>query len=575
MLLGGEAAGVDEHARVLVEAERGAPARVRAAGMEGRGVDAERLQGDPRDAPVEQVIAHAAARREHQVEAGVQVAQVAPRQPCEAAAEPGAAGEPGHRLEVGMTGRDRGDGERAGRIERAPGDAVGIAGLDQVRPQIAQHAGDRAAAQRQPVAAASGQRQRREGGAAGRRVCRPAPRSCAASPPAAPASRAWSGDSGGRRRRSRSRTSSRRRRGSARSWLAIVPNRRRVLGPAAAAASPPSGEAVFPGGHEGCLVDLVGALCFQTRAPAFNRRVSSPMDITEALADGEADKDAAHTSGLDFFVVGIGASAGGLAAIKSLLEGLPATPDMAFVVVLHLSPTHESNAVGDLPELDAHARDPGPGPDGDRAQPRLRHSAGQRPRDVRRHAAARAEQAAARQARRHRPFLPHPGRGASHARGRHRPLGHRLRRLGRHRRAEGEGRHRPRPDARGRRVRRHAGERDRHRARSTSCCRSPRWPNQLVELWQNASRIEVPDRVKADQAANDARAPDERRGRAEADHGAAAAAHRPRLPPLQAGDGAAPDRAADAGQPHARRSPPTAATCRRSRARPRRCSATC
>ena len=68
------------------------------------------------------------------------------------------------------------------------------------------------------------------------------------------------------------------------------------------------------------------------------------MDITEALVDGEADKDAAHTSGLDFFVVGIGASAGGLAAIKTLLEGLPAAPDMAFVVVLHLSPTHESNA---------------------------------------------------------------------------------------------------------------------------------------------------------------------------------------------------------------------------------------
>ena len=68
------------------------------------------------------------------------------------------------------------------------------------------------------------------------------------------------------------------------------------------------------------------------------------MDITEALADGEADKDAAHTSGLDFFVVGIGASAGGLGAIKALLEGLPAAPDMAFVVVLHLSPTHESNA---------------------------------------------------------------------------------------------------------------------------------------------------------------------------------------------------------------------------------------
>ena len=68
------------------------------------------------------------------------------------------------------------------------------------------------------------------------------------------------------------------------------------------------------------------------------------MEITEALADGDADKDAAHSSGLDFFVVGIGASAGGLSAIKALLEGLPAAPDMAFVIVLHLSPTHESSA---------------------------------------------------------------------------------------------------------------------------------------------------------------------------------------------------------------------------------------
>ena len=47
-------------------------------------------------------------------------------------------------------------------------------------------------------------------------------------------------------------------------------------------------------------------------------------------------------------MVGIGASAGGLAAIKTLLEGLPSAPDMAFVVVLHLSPTHESNAAAIL-----------------------------------------------------------------------------------------------------------------------------------------------------------------------------------------------------------------------------------
>ncbi|HZV93330.1 MAG TPA: chemotaxis protein CheB, partial [Caldimonas sp.] len=52
----------------------------------------------------------------------------------------------------------------------------------------------------------------------------------------------------------------------------------------------------------------------------------------------------AAASGLDFAVVGIGASAGGLAAVRALLEGLPAAPDMAFVVVLHLSQHHESHA---------------------------------------------------------------------------------------------------------------------------------------------------------------------------------------------------------------------------------------
>ena len=42
-----------------------------------------------------------------------------------------------------------------------------------------------------------------------------------------------------------------------------------------------------------------------------------------------------------FFVVGIGASAGGLEALIELLGSLPAT-GMAFIVVQHLDPTHES-----------------------------------------------------------------------------------------------------------------------------------------------------------------------------------------------------------------------------------------
>ena len=60
-----------------------------------------------------------------------------------------------------------------------------------------------------------------------------------------------------------------------------------------------------------------------------------PSDAAKVLSDEE------HTKYL-FPVVGIGASAGGLEAIRQLLSHLPENPGMAFVVVQHLDPTHES-----------------------------------------------------------------------------------------------------------------------------------------------------------------------------------------------------------------------------------------
>src|SRR5499427_5064025 len=42
-------------------------------------------------------------------------------------------------------------------------------------------------------------------------------------------------------------------------------------------------------------------------------------------------------------VIGIGASAGGLAALKTFLDRVPADSALAFVVVVHLSPDHESH----------------------------------------------------------------------------------------------------------------------------------------------------------------------------------------------------------------------------------------
>lgn len=49
-------------------------------------------------------------------------------------------------------------------------------------------------------------------------------------------------------------------------------------------------------------------------------------------------------SDLRFAVVGLGASAGGLQALLRFFENMPGNPGMAFVVILHLSPSHQSNA---------------------------------------------------------------------------------------------------------------------------------------------------------------------------------------------------------------------------------------
>jgi two-component system CheB/CheR fusion protein len=56
------------------------------------------------------------------------------------------------------------------------------------------------------------------------------------------------------------------------------------------------------------------------------------------------EQKAQSPSTLDFPVVGIGASAGGLQAIRLFFENMPQDNGMAFVIILHLSPDHESIA---------------------------------------------------------------------------------------------------------------------------------------------------------------------------------------------------------------------------------------
>ena len=65
-------------------------------------------------------------------------------------------------------------------------------------------------------------------------------------------------------------------------------------------------------------------------------------DPHDASPDPEEPHDLSKST-LDFPVVGIGASAGGLQALLRFFEQMPAGNGMAFVVILHLSPEHESN----------------------------------------------------------------------------------------------------------------------------------------------------------------------------------------------------------------------------------------
>ena len=76
-------------------------------------------------------------------------------------------------------------------------------------------------------------------------------------------------------------------------------------------------------------------------------------------------------------VVGIGASAGGLAAFKSFFANMPADTGMAFVLVQHLDPNHKSMLVELAPAADRDAGRGGAGIGVARyREPRLRHPAG-------------------------------------------------------------------------------------------------------------------------------------------------------------------------------------------------------
>ena len=56
----------------------------------------------------------------------------------------------------------------------------------------------------------------------------------------------------------------------------------------------------------------------------------------------------------EILVIGIGASAGGIQALKEFFQHVPADTGMAFVVILHLSPDHDSHLAQVLQVVSSH-----------------------------------------------------------------------------------------------------------------------------------------------------------------------------------------------------------------------------
>jgi chemotaxis methyl-accepting protein methylase/signal transduction histidine kinase/PAS domain-containing protein len=78
---------------------------------------------------------------------------------------------------------------------------------------------------------------------------------------------------------------------------------------------------------------------------------NTPLDDQSRKLDGPSSQGVPEEGSIARFpIVGLGASAGGLQALKQFFIGMPADSGMAFVVILHLSPQHESHAAAVLQE---------------------------------------------------------------------------------------------------------------------------------------------------------------------------------------------------------------------------------
>lgn len=84
----------------------------------------------------------------------------------------------------------------------------------------------------------------------------------------------------------------------------------------------------------------------------------SKVNIDEKKLIEDNSENMHHSSEHDLMVVGIGASAGGLEALSSLVAGLPKDNNTAYVLAQHLSPTHKTMLVDLLSrETTLHIKD--------------------------------------------------------------------------------------------------------------------------------------------------------------------------------------------------------------------------
>ena len=263
-------------------------------------------------------------------------------------------------------------------------------------------------------------------------------------------------------------------------------------------------------------------------APSDAKTIEAQLTAGNAAEAQEAAEDASP----DFPIVGIGASAGGLAAFEAFFSGMPADtdPGMAFVLVQHLAPDHKSiltDLIRRYTRMQVFEVE-----DGVMVQPNCAYIIPPNRDMAFLNGTLQLLEPAAPRGQRRRSAR------AGHL---HRAVGHRQRRDPGCAGHQGRGRDGHGPEPRLHRVRRHAAQRPRHRSRGLRAA-AGRNARPAHRLCGPRLRQATPDRIRPDAQV---------RERAEEDPHPAARPGRPRLFRVQAEHRDPPHRAAH-GRPAGR-----------------------